>query len=494
MSAGLTKKKKPLAGSKSVLKVRKPHGYQKRGVEWLVTHGGAGLFADPGCGKTAITLRAFLALKDAGVASRALVIAPLRVAHNVWPVEAGEWSGSEWARLAALKIRVLHGKKKDWEATQDADIYVINFDGLKWLLENGQYKRFRAMGIDTLIIDESSKLKHTRTKRFKMVKPILPTFARRWLLTGSPNPNGYMDLFGQAYCIDLGRSLGPYITHYRMKYFTPLDRNGWMWALRSGAEKEIQAALAPYIFRLDADDYLEMPELVDNIVRVDLPDAARSIYDELEDELITELTGGRVVTAVSNGVAHMKCAQVANGGLYHQRDDEHLPGLHRTWENLHTVKVEAVQEIVEELNGAPCMIVYDYEHDLDRLKLAFPNAPHIGGGVGTALSTSLIADWNANRISQLLVQPQTVSHGLNMQYGKAQHIIWHSLIYDYEIFDQLIRRLRRQGSAHKKIFNHMIVARNTVDEAKLRALRRKERTQTGFLAALKEYAKLRKKA
>lgn len=486
-------KKKPLIGSSNpkAKRVRTPHDYQKRGVEWLVSHGGAGLFADPGTGKTGITLFAFAVLKRLKIARRALVVAPLRVAYEVWPAEPAEWIGSEWDEVKDLKIVVLHGPKKDELAKQDADIYVINFDGLKWLFEGGAYNRFNAMGIDTLVVDESSKVKNTRTKRFKFFKPILGKFARRWILTGSPNPNGYMDLFGQIYIIDLGRSLGRFITHYRMQYFTALDRMGWQWALKSGAEALIQQAVAPYIFRLDAEDYLKLPQIIPNTVRIELPVAARKIYDDLEEQMFAELEDGKVITAANTGAAYTKCAQVANGGLYHMQEGkfEGEVNKRRTWVNLHSEKVDAVEELVEELNGAPCMVVYDFEHDLARLQERFKHAEHIGGDVGAKESKRIIAAWNNDEISILLVQPQTVSHGLNMQYGSAQHIIWHSLTYDFEVYDQLIKRIRRQGSRHKRVFIHHIVATGTVDEPKLRALRQKDKTQRGFLAAMKEYAR-----
>ena len=469
--------------------MRKPHKYQRRGVEFLVENCGAFVLLKPGRGKTAIILRALLALKDAGMRPRALVVAPLRVVYQVWPKEAAEWRGSEWARLAELKIRVLHGGRKDWEAEQDdADVYVINVDGLKWLFEDGRYGRFRRMGLNVLVWDESTKIKHTRTKRFKLLKPVLGTFARRWALTGTPVPRNYLDLFGQVYVVDLGRALSPYITHYRAKYFTPLDRNGWNWALKPGAERSIQAAIAPYVFQLTEKEERAVgkePELVENVVRVELPEEARRLYDEMEEKLIVEL-GRNVVTAVSSGVAAMKCSQIASGGLYH----EAVPGRPRRWTNIHTAKLEAVEEIVDELQS-PAMVVYEFEHDLARLRALYPEAPWIGGGVGAAKSEEIIANWNRSEYPVILVQPQTVSHGVNAQYGAAQDIVWHSLVFDYEVFDQLIKRLLRQGSRHAKIYNHLIVARDTTDEAKLRSLRRKERTQNGFLDALREYAKER---
>ena len=460
-----------------------------------MSHGGAGIFAAPGAGKTAVTLRAFLALKQAKVAKRALVVATLRVAYKVWPSEPAEWAGSEWDNLKNLKICVLHGKQKDYLLNEDADIFVINFDGLKWLLANHK-KEFLKLKIDTLIIDESTKVKHPRTQRFKLLKYFLPTFSRRWILTGKPMPRSYLDLFGQIYVIDLGRALGHYITHYRTAYFFPVDANGWNWVLQKGAEERIQAAIAPYIFQLEPGDYKEIP-VVENIIRVDLPEDARKVYDELEEHLITEIDDD-VISAVNNGVALGKCAQVANGGIYRERqtgfDEEGKPNWNkRTWIDLHEAKTEAVVELVEELQGSPTFVVYDYKHDLARLKRALGNPPHIGGGISPKESDRLIDAWNRDELSVLLLNAQSVAHGLNFQYGTARNIIWHSITYDRELFDQLNMRLARQGSKYNSIFAHFIVATNTVDVPKMQALRQKGKRQDEFLLALKQYAKEKRK-
>lgn len=479
-------------------------------MEWLVSHAGAGLFADPGTGKTAIVERAVLAIKDAGIGGKTLVVAPLRVMNEVWPEEAQEWIGSEWDRINELKMVVLHGKNKDLLIEEDADIYAVNFDGLKWLLQDPHF--FRSVGFDTLVIDESSKLKHTKTKRFKLLKPFLDSFARRWILTGSPNPNGYLDLFGQIYILDLGRALGRYISHFRFNYFTPLDKFGWTWVMkksvwllkgqvveedtpkakRVSAEVAIQQAIAPYIFRLDAGDYLKLPKFVPNMVRVELPPNARKIYNAMEEQMIAEIEN-HTVLAVSKGVALGKCAQIANGGLFHMEEDAGQFG-QRTWTNIHEAKIEAVLDLVEELQKSPVLVVYDFKHDLDRLLTALgKDTPYIGGGVNATKSKNIIAAWNADMIPVLLAQPKTISHGLNMQYGTAHHIIWHSLTYDREEYDQLNKRLLRQGSRQKNIFVHHIIARDTTDEARMAALKKKGNQQQAFLDALRAYTKGKRK-
>jgi len=470
-----------------------------------VGHGGAGIFAAIGSGKTAVVLRALLALKDAGLFRRALVVAPPRVMRQVWPREAAEWAGTEWERVKELRVVMLHGEDKDALAMQDADIYVINAEGLKWLFEDGKFKRFRCMVIDTFIVDESTLFKNRNTKRFKMVSKVLPSFQRRWIMTGTPNPNGYMNLFPQIYLIDLGLALGKYVTRFRQEYFVPI--NDWEWRLQAGADKRIQEKIAPYIFQLDAGDYREIP-VEPNVVRVDLPPAARKLYNKMEEEMLVELNNQRFVVAANSGAAHMKCAQIANGGLYHmvgpggidftnlslgQSSANTFKTLKRTWENLHEAKTDAVEELVEELNGSPALVVYDFLHDLDRLRKRFPRAPFIGGGVSLKESERLCDAWNRDEFPVMLVQATSVSRGLNLQRGSAQDVIWHSLTFDLEVFQQLNGRLARQGSKHDRIFSHLIVVNGTTDEARLRALRSKDKTQQAFLAALREYAKNRQK-
>lgn len=443
---------------------------------------------------------------------RAIVIAPIRVMQEVWPVEPEAWAGSEWDRLRTLKIIILHGDQKDLALEQNADIFLINPDGLKWLLptplatkaerdrmESAELElhladvktsraRWDALEIDTLVIDESTMFKNRNTRRFELLKNVLGSFRRRWILTGTPNPNGYMNFFTQIYILDLGLALGRFITHFRARYFYPDGM--YTWRLKEGAETEIQKAVAPYIFNLQPKDYKEIP-VEPNVIRVELPKKARKVYDELEKDLITELASGKIVTAASAGVAAGKCGQVANGGLYHQREysEEGLPSKKEpTWENLHEVKVDAVEELVGELNGSPALVVYEFRHDLARLRARFPNAPYIGRGVPLTRANEIFKEWNQDKFPVLLVHGASVSHGLNLQMGSARDVIWHSLTHDFEIFDQLNHRLARPGSKHERIFSHMILAQRTTDEARMRNLRRKEKTQTGFLDALKEYA------
>lgn len=467
-------------GSDTSSRQWKPHKYQVKGIKHLLERAAAALFLDPGLGKTSITLGAFKVLKKEGAAKRALVIAPLRVAYSVWPNEV-----KKWADFEHLKVVVLHGLDKDKQLLKDADIYVINPEGLAWLMTTG---RFSKLGVDTLIVDESSKFKHTNTARFKSLKPVLHKFRRRWILTGTPAPNGLMDLFGQCYIMDLGKALGQYITHFRAKFFVPLDRLGYTWAPAAGSEEAIYELLRPYVLRLSAKDYLELPPLRENIIKVDLPPKARKVYDDLFDELVAEVEGGGLAVALSKGSAAIKCRQVANGGLYKQFDAEDRPLLRRDeWVHLHDAKTEATVDLVEELQGKPVLIAYHFAHDRERLLAAFgKNTPYIGGGISPKATDQIVQDWNAGKIPVLLGHPAAMSHGLNMQEAGCEHVIWYSLTYDLEHDEQFIKRVWRQGTNSKSVTAHRVVARDTYDEIILKALKRKDKTQTSLLDALKD--------
>lgn len=502
----------PLLEFASSSKPWKPHAYQKKAVKFLLERPCAGLFLDPGLGKTSITLGALKVLKQKGLVKRALIIAPLRVAHAVWPAEVEKWTD-----FKGLRVVVLHGDKKDELIKQDADIYVINPEGLDWLLgARNEYKevtvagvktkkavrkydlkKFNALHPDLLVVDESSKFKHSTTQRFKDLRQVLPKFARRWILTGTPAPNGLLDLFGQAYIMDLGKSLGQFITHYRQSYFTPLDRMGYNWIPQAGAEERIYEALRPFVLRLAAEDYLELPQLIENDIRVDLPPSAWKVYKEMADELITVIGPDEapdVVMAASAAAALIKCRQIANGGLYKTPGPDERPALKKDgWIKMHDAKTAALRDLVEELQGSPLLVAYDFTHDLYRLREEFgKDVPYIGSGVTGAQTNEIVRRWNAGDIPVLLGHPASMGHGLNMQ-GAGSHVAWYSLNYDYELYDQFIRRVLRQGNDRAHCTVHRLVARSTVDEAILKALGKKERDQGALLLALKEVRRLPRK-
>lgn len=453
-----------------------PHDYQKHAIKFMIERACAGLFLDPGLGKTSITLAAFKVLKKKGLVDRMLVIAPLRPARSVWPGEKDKWND-----FRDLRVSVLHGDSKQRDLSRSNDVDVINPEGLAWLFETVREEYGSEWPWQMLVVDESTRFKHTNTLRFKLLRPHLHKFRRRYILTGSPAPNGLLDLFGQIYILDMGYSLGRFITHYRNTYFDATGFGGYTWVPKPDAEQRIYERLKPLILRMDAKDHLSLPPLVDNRIAVELPAKAMKIYQQMEELLIAAVDDG-VVTASNLAAAAIKCRQIANGGIY--RDDNN-------WTNLHDAKTEAVLELIEELSGKPALVTYEFRHDLDRLKRVLgKKTPHLGGGVTGPEQARIEAAWNAGDIPVLLAQPQSVAHGLNLQ-GVGAAVVWHSLTWDLENYDQLVRRVWRQGQRERVVVHH-VVARDTVDEAMMGALRAKDRTQRALLAALQSYARERR--
>lgn len=470
---------------RSLTKSWTPHKYQVKAMTFLAERPCGGLFMDPGLGKTSISLGVTSTMFATGMIRRVLIVAPLRVCHQVWPKEV-----KKWREFEHLRVVVLHGPKKDQLAREDAEIYCINPEGLGWLMTAGRWKK---LGFDTLIVDESSMFKHSTTQRFKTLKLLLPHMERRWILTGTPASNSLLDLFGQMYIVDQGKSLGKFITHYRQEYFLPTGFNGYDWKLKPGAEKRIHEAIGPYILRMEATDHLDLPELVNNVVKVQLPPAARKIYEAMDETMVAEVNGDAKLTAVSAAAASIKCRQIANGGVYLDGTFDEKTGVMggREVKHIHDAKTEAVLELVESLQGSPVLIAYEFQHDLERLKKALgKDVPHIGGGTSTKELDRICKAWNAGEIPVLLGHPAAMGHGLNLQ-DAGHTVIWASLIWDYERYWQLVCRVYRQGNNSKRVIVHHIVAEDTVDEAVMRGLLTKGSNQKKLLDALKAYCQER---
>ncbi|TXH54322.1 MAG: DEAD/DEAH box helicase [Desulfurellales bacterium] len=460
-----------------------PHDYQRKAVKWLLEHGVAALFLDPGLGKTSITLAAFSFLKKKGVASKALVIAPLRVAHQVWPAEV-----ARWADFAHLKIVVLHGPKKEELLKEDADVFVVNPEGLEWLVYGSNSKtfnarRWRSFGFDTLVIDELTKFKHPKGVRFKALKHTLGSFTRRWGLTGTPAANGLLDLFGQCFVLDLGNALGQYITHYRMRYFINPDAQGWKWVPQPGAQAKIYDQIKPLALRMSAEDHLKLPDLEDIIVKLDLPPAARKTYDALEDELLAKIGDSTKVVASAAAAANALW-QICNGGLYVDDDVmSMLRGRKRETLVIHDLKTDYLEEVVNELNGQPLLVAYQFKHDLERLVARFGKRLHYF--TDNAKHNKELEDaWNANELELLAGQQDAIGHGLNLQLGSAAHLFQYSNTWNFETWDQIIRRIRRQGTKATKIRRYVPVMRDTTDEDRMFSMKHKHKGQSALFEAL----------
>lgn len=454
-----------------------PHEYQRYALEWLIQRtivdgqeGGA-FFLDPGLGKTSITLAWIRLLKMLGLAEKTLIIAPLRVVYSVWPREIQKWD-----QFQDLKVSIVHGSptQRTKALATPADIYLINPEGIEWL---ANYFKLKTMDFQTLVVDESSKFKQWGAKRTKALKKLIPSFKRRLILTGTPSPRSIEDLFSQMFIVDQGDALGTAITKFQNRYFYRGGYSGYERIPHKGAKEEIESLISHACLRMDAKDHLDLPSLLVNDVWVDLPPEVLKAYKTLERKMFLEIENAGTITPMNAGAKYLSCKQLANGGIY---------DADRTAHHIHTAKVEAIKDLVEELNGKPVLIAFQYKHDLERLRATFGNIAHIDGSVTAKHTDALVEKWNRGDLPILAVQPQALSHGVNMQAGPGRDIVWMGLTDDLEVYLQLNARIHRQGVTGQ-VRVHRVLANRTVDVAVKNRIESKDSSQKSFLDALKTY-------
>lgn len=445
-----------------------PHPYQERAIQLLLSQQSGGLLLDPGLGKTSIVLATLKILKNKGLFKRALIVAPLFPMYSTWPGEIKKWSNFE-----SLTYAILHDDVKEWNLECETDIHLINPEGLTWLLAKGATA---LSAYDVLVIDESTRFKDSTIKRFKSLKPYLPNFKRRWILTGTISPNGLMDLFGQIYILDLGRSLGRYITHYRKDFFTQNPYVMYQWNPQKDALERIVERIAPLTLQLNAEDHLKMPELMPITRWVELPKDARAMYDQLEAKRIAEWGEDKLVAATA-AISSVKLRQVANGAVY--VGDQTL--------EIHNEKLDALESLLEELNGHSVLVLHEFDHDRRRINARIRGVCDLHNIQGRKLEAT-INDFNAGLIPILLGHPASMGHGLNLQ-GHCFHVIWFGIPWNYEYYDQTIDRVYRQGQKSGKVYVYHIAARNTKDEDVLECLKFKETNQKELFRAISAYRK-----
>ena len=432
----------------------------------MISQAAAGLLLDPGLGKTSATFAAFKILRDAGYIKRMLVIAPKRPMELVWPKER-----TKWFEFQDLRIHILHGKGKD--KIPDADIYLINPEGLEWLAG-----KLGVLGVDMLVVDESTKFKHTNTQRFKILRALLPKFKRRYILTGTPTPNGLMDLFGQVYVMDQGNALGRFITKFRNEYFFQTGYGGYTWAPKIDSMERITERVAPLVLRMKAEDYLEMPELIYNDIYVQLPAQVIQRYRAMEDDFFVAVENNEIVAA-NAAVASGKLRQIANGALY-TGDDKKFTVLHRE-------KTTALVDLVDQLAGSPLLVLYEFNFEREMIQKEL-DCPALYSGTTTKKAAMYEEAFNKGTLPVLIGHPGSMGHGLNLQ-GACHHVCWHGLTWNLEYYDQATRRVYRQGQNSERVFVHRIAARDTIDEVVLQTLAGKNTRQAELMANLARYRK-----
>lgn len=461
-------------------KTRQPHDYQKVGIKWLLQKARAGLFWDPGLGKTITVLMAFKILRDQGLAKRMLVLSKKRIVAMTWPEEIEGWqlpfthavaTGSAAKRLAALE--------------SDADIVLMNNENVPWAASSAKLRGL-IQRFDVLVVDESSKYRSTKTQRFKALKKMLKYFKRRYILTGTPVPNGLLNLFPQMFICDRGESLGTWVTQFRNRYFLPQGYEGMKWVPRDDRAKDsIYDAISDKVLRA-SDKVLNLPAIITVNRVVKLSPEARRLYDEMENEFIIEWDN-RVVTAFNSGVKTQKLRQLANGAIYTSADDGP-----RTTVEIHDEKVQELIDLYEESQGVPLLVNYEFDHDRERIQRAFAehedklDVPAIYGGTSDAKAQEYKDAWNRGELPILLSQGDTASHGLNMQKTRA-HIVFFNVPWDLEVYIQFIRRVRRQGYVGgESVMVYHILVEDSVDWVALRGAELKDKEQNALFIALEE--------
>lgn len=394
-----------------------------------------------------------------------LVIAPLKVAEDTWSRESEKWDHLNGLRIAKILGSAIQRKTA---AASDADIYVMNRENVVWLTKLYPGKHWRW---DMVVIDELSSFKSNRAERFKALRRVRPYINRIVGLTGTPNPNGYMDLWAEIFLLDQGERLERTIGRYRELYFKPGRGNGHVtfdWKLLPGADKTIQAKIADITVSMLAEDYLKLPEQIDNAIRVKLSDAALEAYRKMEKEQIIELHG-ETISAMSAAAVMGKLLQLSGGAAY---DDS------GGWMEFHDEKIKALQEIID-TNDGPVLVFYGYRHEQARLMKALgklkPRELKQDGDID---------EWNAGKIQVLLAHPASVGYGLNLQTG-GHTIVWYSMPWSLELYQQANARLHRQGQTKPVIVHHLIAA-GTADEQVMKSLHKKDLSQSALMEALKE--------
>ena len=465
------------------------HEYQTRTVNHMLQHPQSMLWLDMGLGKTIVALTAANILLDQMNVYGVLIVAPLRVCQTVWRQEA-----KKWAHTKHLKFSMITGTKDDRirGLMTKADVYIINFDNLRWLQEEIEF-RFLSKGkrppFNMLVADEISKLKNTRTRqgaeRGKAMLKLLPYLPYRTGLTGTPASNGMLDLFGQYLVIDGGHRLGTSHSAFRSTYFYLKEYHSTQWYPFERAKEQIAEKVGDITINLAAEDYLDMPEKIINDIMLDLPSKNRAAYDKIEHEMLVELDSGVGVEIFNRASLMNRCLQYANGAMYL------VPGA-PDWETIHDEKLDALDDIIEEAAGQPVLIAYQYQHDAHKILKRHPDAVWLSSKTSEADFIQALEDWDSGKLTKIIGHPASMGHGID-KLQKAGHIIvWYGLNWSLDLYDQTNARLWRQGQDHP-VMVHRLITRDTADEIVQLRLESKADDETAAREAIEAY-RLRKGA
>ena len=438
--------------------------YQTFATEYIESHPIAAIFLSMGLGKTGITLTAIADLLfDLFIVRRVLIIAPLRVAKMTWSDEIGKWDHLSHLRYS-IAVGTAAERKKALDA--EADIYIINRENVPWLVDNIPFD------FDMVVLDELSSFKSHQSKRFKALMKVRPYIKRIVGLTGTPN--GLMELYAEFKVLDMGERLGRFIGQYRTMYFKPDRMNGpivYSYKPLPGAEDAIYQKISDITISMKSVDHLKMPELIENRYEVQMSEDEWKQYEDMRDELILQFPGGEV-TAANAGSLSNKLSQMANGAVY--GDDGAVM-------RVHDRKLDALEDIIESMNGNPLLVAYWFHHDLERIRerLTLLKIPF-----EVLRTEESIRRWNKGEIPVALIHPASAGHGLNLQSGGSA-MAWFGLTWSLELYQQTVARLWRQGQSSETVVVQHVITKGTIDERIMKALSEKDATQSALIDAVR---------
>lgn len=481
----------------SLLHPNQLHDYQKIGVQHCLSHDDSMCWLQMGLGKTIITLTSIVERMKAGAVKKVLIFGPLRVIQSVWGRECRKWSHTNH-----LRCSVMHGPKEKRTRALfiNADIYLCNYESMNWLAETLDHyylSKGEPLPFDMVVYDEVSKLKNSNTRRMaggyrdilddhgkgyriKITgwRKIIPHIKYRMGLTGTPASNGYLDLHGQYLAVDGGKRLGEYVSHYKNSYFVS-DYMGWKYSPSAEGKRIIEDKISDITLKMDASDYLDLPEKKVTNLLVTLPPKARKAYDDVERDLFTRLDNGTEIELFSKTSLSNKCLQFCNGTPY--------IGDTKQFEALHDAKLDALCDVIEEAGGQPVLCSYTFKSDAKRIMQRFKSIRPVNLTEAPSSETHAIIDrWNTGGIKLLIGHPASMGHGIDGLQDSGSILVWFGLNWSLELYDQMNGRIDRQGQKNT-VSIIRILCENTVDMAVADAIERKTDDQEGLKAALNRY-------
>lgn len=485
---------------KPLLTPQQFHDYQKKAELHQLYHDDSMLWLGMGLGKTVITLSTIVDRMRAGQVKKTLIFGPLRVIQSVWEKEARKWSHTKHLTFSVIHGTAVERKRKLFA---EADVYLCNYENMNWLaqeLTTHYISADRPLPFEAVVYDEVSKMKNSTTMRFaggivdkvdrkKQIHKIkkigwrkfINQFKYRMGLTGTPASNGYLDLFGQFLAVDGGQRLGEFITHYKDAYFTS-DYMGYDYQPSENGKQWIEHHIADITLKMDSRDYLDMPDAIETNIMVDLPAKARKHYNEIENNLFTELDTGSSIELFSKSSVSNKLLQICNGQPYVNMDDEQ-----GAFDTIHNAKLDALEDVIEEAAGSPVLCSYSFVSDAKRIMKKFKHLKPVNlTDTKARLTGKVIDDWNSGKIKLLIGHPASMGHGIDELQQSGSTVVWFGINWSLELYEQMNARIDRQGQTSVvKIIR--ILCKDTVDLAVADAISRKTDDQQGLKAALQRY-------